>query len=76
VEQQIEIDSGETSMHIWVPKEYAKARAAGTMVKKKKQPPVVLLHAFGPGAIWHWNAQASAFLTSSKTSQVPPTLEV
>ncbi|GAQ83423.1 alpha/beta-hydrolases superfamily protein [Klebsormidium nitens] len=61
VEEQVDIDGGETSMHMWVPKKFADARKGGRTIEQQKQPPVVLLHAFGPGAIWHWNAQVKDF---------------
>ncbi|MQL78043.1 hypothetical protein Taro_010471 [Colocasia esculenta] len=45
-----EIDGGETTMHCWVPD----SALGGS---DDSRPTVVLLHGFGPSAVWQWRRQ-------------------
>ncbi|XP_022730672.1 uncharacterized protein LOC111285461 isoform X2 [Durio zibethinus] len=50
--QSIDIDN-ETTIHLWAPKPDQTAQ--------KQKPALVLLHGFGPSAIWQWRRQVQFF---------------
>ncbi|CAL5358639.1 uncharacterized protein LOC114310153 isoform X1 [Camellia sinensis] len=54
--QTMDIDD-ETTLHFWGPN-YSSSSSSSSSSKKPKKPAVVLIHGFGPDALWQWRKQA------------------
>ncbi|KAL7165684.1 hypothetical protein ACSBR2_036546 [Camellia fascicularis] len=54
--QTMDIDD-ETTLHFWGPN-YSSSSSSSSSSKKPKKPAVILIHGFGPDALWQWRKQA------------------
>lgn len=54
ISQSIEIDN-DTTIHLWAPK------PDHTPAQRNNKPALLLLHGFGPSAIWQWRRQVQFF---------------